>query len=141
MTHSGLCVMFAVIVLATGRDLPRNRVTEFTAGLASGTFALVASIGGPPIALLYRNAKGPTLRSNLAAVFIVGLLITIGTRVLADRLTTSDVVVAAFLLPAILLAGIASGPLAKRIEGSVLRVTVLLVASLAAVGLFWRTFA
>ena len=48
--------------------------------------------------------------------------------------------IAVFLLPAVLLAGAASGPLGRRVEGPGLRGAVLVVASLAAVGLLWRAF-
>jgi uncharacterized membrane protein YfcA len=134
-------VMLAVLVMASGRQLARNPYTKFSTGVVSGTFALLASIGGPPLALLYRDAKGPVLRANLAAVFVIGLTITIAARVLASAIVVSDVILAAWLLPAVLLGAYASGPLGSRVEGAVLRRAVLVIASLAAVGLMWRAVA
>ena len=37
----------------------------------------VSSIGGPPLALLYRDAQGDSLRSTLAFIFAVGHVLTI----------------------------------------------------------------
>ena len=85
ITGAALDVMIAVIVLiavaiiASGYHVSRHPGTDFTAGVFSGTSSLVASIGGPPLALLYTNAEGETIRSSLAAVFSVGILITVGS--------------------------------------------------------------
>ena len=131
-------VLCAVALLSTGFVIKRTAVAKFSAGVVSGTFALVASIGGPPLALLYRDAKGPTLRANLAAVFVVGLCLTIATRVVAAAINMDDVIIAAWLMPALLLGAALSGPISKRVEGPALRTGVLVLASLAAIGLIVR---
>ncbi|MFN3201551.1 MAG: TSUP family transporter [Bradymonadia bacterium] len=133
-----LVVMSAVVVMSTGRGIPRNRVTEFLTGVTSGAMALVSSIGGPPIALLYRNAPGATLRSSLAAVFSVGVLITLVTRGAAGEISRSDLVLGACLLPAMFLGLKVSNSLKGRVEGTPLRIGILVVASLAALGLLVR---
>lgn len=133
-----LVVLSAVAAMSTGRGVPRNGLTEFTAGVTSGAMSLVSSIGGPPIALLYRDAPGPTLRASLAAVFTVGVLITTTSRALAGEITRSDVILGACLLPAMLLGLRLSHAFKGRVEGRPLRIAVLVVASLSAVGLLAR---
>lgn len=131
-------VVVAVVIMGSGREVARTRWTKFGAGVVSGTFAMVASIGGPPLALLYGKSKGETLRANLAAVFVLGLLVTIAVRQAAGAIHTTDVILAAWLLPAVLLAAYVSGPLSSRVEGPPLRRAVLLISSLAAIGLLLR---
>ncbi|MBV71957.1 MAG: hypothetical protein CMH52_11555 [Myxococcales bacterium] len=131
-------VMIAVMSLTLVKRIPRNALTELLAGTVSGTGALVSSIGGPPLALLYRDSGGGTLRSSLATIFIIGLFVTIGARVSGDLITETDVFLAAFLLPAIGIGFYASRFLIGRIEGEPFRRAVLTVASVSAVGLMIR---
>ena len=132
------CVLSAVLALATGAAIPRNKVTEFIAGAVSSVGSVVSSIGGPPIALLYRGAKGPTLRASLAAVFAVGLIMTLTARGVSGEITLLDLQIAAILAPAILLALWLSGRVAHRVEGPLLSRMVLVLAAIAAVILMIR---
>lgn len=135
----GTVVLGAVLVLASGVRVRRNALTQFTAGTLSGISGLLASIGGPPLALLYRDAKGATIRASLAAVFTMGIVITITTRTIAGEITATDLRVAVLLFPA-LLVGYAGGQrLAGRFEGKPLRVAILVMSAIAALGLFVRS--
>jgi len=134
----GAFVLCAVAILASGATVRRTTATKVTAGVASGILGMVSSIGGPPLALLYRDARGDTMRATLAAIFSIGLLITVTMRALAREISWLDVRVTLWLLPALLGGFIASRWLRGRVEGRPLRVTVLLVAALAAVGLLVR---
>lgn len=119
-------------------DTP-SKGMRFAAGWVSGTSSYVASIGGPPIALLYRNASGPTLRATLAAVFAVGLCITLTSRTAAGHISLDDVRVAAALQPFVFLGLWSSRWLKPRVEGPRLRSAVLVVSGAAAVALALRT--
>ncbi|MEZ4254216.1 MAG: sulfite exporter TauE/SafE family protein [Polyangiales bacterium] len=127
-------VLGAVALLASGRSLKRTHATEFVVGVVSGVMAFVAAIGGPPLALLYRDAKGPTLRATLSAVFALGSLITIIARLLAGQLTWLDVEIALWLLPALVLGVWVSRFLVAHVEGDTLRRAVLGLAAFAGVG-------
>ncbi|MEE2757504.1 MAG: sulfite exporter TauE/SafE family protein [Myxococcota bacterium] len=131
-------VMIAVISLTLIQRIPRNAMTELIAGTVSGTGALVSSIGGPPLALLYRDSGGGTLRSSLATIFIIGLFVTIGARVSGGLISQTDIVLAVFLVPAIGVGLYASRFLIGRIEGEPFRKAVLAVASVSAIGLMVR---
>ncbi len=131
-------VLFAVAVLSTGYDIPRNRGTQLLAGTASGLMSYVSAIGGPALALIYRDAAGDTLRASLATVFSVGLVITLGARLGTGQISWTDAHIAACLLPAIFAGLFLSRLLAGRIEGRPLRGAILVVATLAAVGLLLR---
>ncbi len=134
----GGSVLVAVLVFSTRIQVGRNPVTEVASGIASGAGGMVSSIGGPPLALLYRNERGETIRANLAAIFAIGLVISIIGRVLAHRILRVELLLAVAMLPA-LFAGVAmSGRFLGKVEGVLLRRSVLAVSGLAAVALLLR---
>lgn len=133
-------VLLAVATLTLVDTVPRNRTTELLAGTASGTGALVSSIGGPPLALLYRDSGGGTLRSSLAAIFMIGLVITLSARITGGLITQDDVVLGACLLPATALGLYISRFLIGRIEGAPLRKAIIIVATFSALTLGYRAF-
>ncbi len=131
-------VILGVAIVVTHGSFRRTPAREFGAGVASGTMAMVSAIGGPPIALLYRNDEGPTVRANLGLVFSVGLCITISVRAAAGEVSWDEVAIGAALLPAVLLGLRASGVLIPRVDGSRLRNAIVLVAGVAALMLLAR---
>lgn len=134
----GLMVLAGVVVLASGISVKRTPVTQFSAGMASGTTGLVASIGGPPTALLYSTAEAATIRATLAAVFSIGVSISIGMRYATGNAGIEDLKVAAVLLPAMLVGWLASTLLKDRVPKRGVRMGVLAVSAVAAVALVTR---
>jgi uncharacterized membrane protein YfcA len=131
-------VMAAVLIFALGLRVPRTPVTGFAAGTASGVTGLVASMGGPPLALLYRQSNGAAMRASLAVVFSVGLGVSIAARSATGNVSGDDLVMAGLLAPA-LAGGLAlSTRLKGRIEDAVLRAAVLWVSGISAVVLAIR---
>lgn len=134
-------VLIAVVIIGSGYHVSRNPGTDFTAGVFSGTSSLVASIGGPPLALLYTSADGETIRSSLAAVFSVGILITVGVRAFSGNITSSDLRVAAVLFPALVVGYFLSNPIKDRVSNRQLKGAILVLSGLAAIGLLIRAAA
>jgi uncharacterized membrane protein YfcA len=131
-------VLIGVAVIGSGYHLTRTPYTDFGAGVLSGVSGLVASIGGPPLALLYSRDDGPTRRSNLAVIFTMGLAITLGARILSGNISWYDVRVAAVLFPAVALGYAASIRFRSRIPQTVARSAILVLSFAAAVGLIVR---
>lgn len=130
-------VVLLGVAASAGRfaTITPTKPLQCLAGVVSGITSYAASIGGPPLALLYRNSAGPTLRSTLAVIFSFGLMITITTRVAAGHLGWRDAQVAACLIPGVLGGLLLSRHLAGRLEGPALRSAVLWVAALSALAL------
>lgn len=131
-------VLVAVVIIATGVHIRRSPPSEFGAGLLSGVSGLVASIGGPPLALLYTRDEGAVVRSNLAAIFSIGMTITIAARVLSGNISWGDVQIGLILLPAVLVGYMVSLRFKDRVSQSFVRGSILLIATLGAVGLVIR---
>ncbi len=132
-------VLVGVAIVASGFVIRLNPFTKLTAGVASGTMGLVASIGGPPLALLYRDVEGGKLRSSLNAIFAIGILFSISVRGVTGEISTDDVRVALFLMPAAFLGLWLSRYFTDQIEGAALKNGVLALSALAAIGLLFRS--
>lgn len=131
-------VLIAVSIIASGLHVRRQPATEFGAGLFSGVSGLVASIGGPPLALLYTRDEGAVVRSNLAAVFVIGLTITLLARVVSGNIDWEDVRIAAVLLPALAAGYLASSLLKDRVSQKTVRNAILVLSLIGAAGLIVR---
>lgn len=113
-----LAVLFGSLVLvaaAFSALLPgvelRGR-TRLAAGVASGVMGTAGAVGGPPLALVYRDRPGPVLRSTLALSFFLGLLISLAALGIAGRIEGWQAVLALKLVP-----GLAAGLLASGLTG------------------------
>ena len=135
----GVLVLFAVLAMSIGWVIPYNRVGQFFTGLASGTTGTSTGIGGPPLGMLYRDRKGPELRSTLGTIFVVGLTINLVTLALSGQFTLQDLQLGAVVVPPSLVGFAASTRLRHRIEGEPLRKAVLVLSSAAAIALLART--
>lgn len=134
-------VLAAVAIIASGSHVARTRGTQFGAGLFSGVSGLVASIGGPPLALLYAKDEGPVVRSNLAIVFVVGLTITITARIMSGNMTWDDARVAAILFPALGAGFLTSLFVKDKVSQTAVRSGILALSLFGAAGLILRAVA
>jgi uncharacterized protein len=134
----GVVVIGAVLVIGSGVHVKRNTANQFGAGVASGATSMVASIGGPPTALLYTSAEAATLRSTLAAVFTVGVVFTVAVRAATGHVSSNDFEVAGVLLIPVLAGWWLSTRLKDRLPQRGVRFGVLALSSVAAAGLIVR---
>src|SRR3546814_12225619 len=71
--------------------LPVRPSTQLVAGVVSGVTGTAAGIGGPPLALLYQHRPGSTIRSTLAAAFLVATALSLATLAVAGEVGSSRV--------------------------------------------------
>jgi len=135
----GGMVLVAVVVMAFGAAVPFNAKTQFLAGFISGTTGTATAVGGPPLAMLYRERKGPELRSTLAVVLLAGLSINLATLAIRGQISTDQLTMGLLLIPPSLLGFLGSHSLRKYIDGEPLRWAILIISSFAAVSLLART--
>jgi uncharacterized membrane protein YfcA len=98
-------------------------------------------MGGPPAALLFKDSHGATVRASLALFFSGGLAVTVLFRILAGRITSDDLLLAALMLPGLVAGYLLSSRLRHRFDGDAIRPAILSVSMLAAAGLLIRAFA
>lgn len=136
----GVVVIGGTIIFSTNLNVRRTPVTQFVVGVVAGVTGLISAIGGPPVALLYRDARGPELRANLAAIFALGVILSIITRAIGAQITEKDLWLTLILSPALALGIFSSTYLTKYFEGPALKISVLILCGLAGAGLIFRSF-
>ncbi|TYB68499.1 sulfite exporter TauE/SafE family protein [Nonomuraea sp. PA05] len=128
-------VLIAVVLTARALSVPRNGYTITSAGFVSGITGTATGIGGPPIALVYQNAKGPQIRATLAMFFFLSAAQSLVILQLVGELPGQALLVGGVLIVPMVLGFLVSGPLRRYLDGGKVRVAVLTVAALSAVGL------
>jgi uncharacterized membrane protein YfcA len=134
----GTVVLLAVAIIGTGIHVQRTPATKFGAGVAGGITGLVSSIGGPPVALLYSAEEAARIRSTLAAIFTIGVSITVTVRFATGNVTMSDIAVSAFLFPAVVIGYLVSLRFRDRMPRRAVRAAILIISALAGGALIGR---
>ena len=93
----GAIVFFAGVATFYEWTLERNNQTSWIAGSLSGIFAMIAGVGGPPIAILYRGASGKEFRPSLNAVFTFGIIITLSLLFISGEIYRDHIVLILYL--------------------------------------------
>jgi uncharacterized protein len=133
LTFGVATLLTAAAMALSGVSFQITRSRELSVGFVSGVMATTAGIGGPPVAVFYSHRSGPHLRATMAAVLLLGNLMSLGGLAFAGRLRMVDFAVSALLLLP-LAAGLA---LSRRaiafVDAGRIRPAVLTVSTVAAV--------
>lgn len=134
----GGLVLVAVVIVGFGRPINRTPASEFVVGAASSAGAVVAAIGGPPIALLYKDEKGSVARASLALIALVGNIMAIGIRLCIEPLDTFPIFLGLMAIPSVAIGVFLSRFAHAAVEGVWLRRVILLLCTVSGVGLLIR---
>ena len=144
LPERGLSILFAVLVLTgvvlmgAGWHLRPSRPHLAGIGAASAFMGTISGIGGPPIALAFQRADGPTLRGTLSRFFLVGGLISVATFAVVGRLGVDAVAPTVALLPGTLSGFALSAPVARHLDRRSARPVVLALSALSALAVLAR---
>jgi uncharacterized membrane protein YfcA len=134
----GLGVLSCVLLsLLSWRPHPRPGLL-LLAGLVSGAGGTAASIGGPPLALLYQQAPGPRLRGTIGGYFVLGSIISLVALAAAGQVTGESLSKTVVLVPFLLVGFALSGPAGRVLDNGWTRRAVLAVAAVSAALLLGR---
>ena len=95
-------VLFGVLLTSLGWVPTPRRRNLVLAGATSGVLGTATSIGGPPMALVWQNSSGPTLRGTMSGFFLVGSVISIVVLALTGAVHADTFRTCALLIPAML---------------------------------------
>jgi uncharacterized protein len=126
-------LLAAVVSVSAGWRLEVTRPREVAAGAVSGLTGTAAALGGPPLALLYRESTGSVLRPTLAGIWLVGTVPVLIALAVAGSLTRSQLAVGGWLGVAMVLGLTAAAPGVARVDDAMLRRLVLGWAAVGAV--------
>jgi len=134
----GVLVLVAVAISVCGlRIMPTPRAM-LVGGTASGVMGTMASLSGPPIALVFQNAEPARARATLGAFFFVSYLISVTAIAAVGHFGRHELVLAAVLLPGVAIGLWLGRYLAGRVDARRLRVALLAISTLSAVSLLLR---
>jgi uncharacterized membrane protein YfcA len=122
----------ALLSMVAWRPRP-SPVTLLGAGFVSGVSGTAASIGGPPVALLYQNQTGPRVRATMAAYFTAGTVLSLAGLLVGGQVGGEHVVAAGTLLPFVVAGFLLSGPARRLLDRGWVRPAVLAVSIAGAV--------
>lgn len=125
----GILVLLAVAVSLAGLQVSRSPKVMASAGAISGFMGTTATIGGPPIALVYQRESGPYIRSTLARFFLVATAFAVVAQVWSGRLGVDELWAGLALYPGILAGFLLSRPLLPVLDAGWTRGAVLTVAA------------
>jgi uncharacterized membrane protein YfcA len=137
----GLSVLAGVAFGATRIRLSPTPRVLLGAGLLSGIFGTIASVGGPPLALVYQHAPGPRLRGTLAGYFIVGALMSLAALIWIGRYGADELLWTLLLLPGTLLGFVCSSRFTGWVDAGRTRRAVLGITIAAGVAAVLRSLA
>lgn len=146
VSADALAVIIAVLVLIMIALLAGDRVkvapsdrSVSLAAVAGGFAGTTAGIGGPPMALVYKDAGGPAVRGSLAAYFVLSSPVTLIALAIAGRFGWLELAAGLILLPVSAAGFLASGPLLPIVDRGATKPAILSVSALAALTLLGRT--
>jgi uncharacterized membrane protein YfcA len=129
----GVLVLVAVGLSALRWQPEPTPPALVVAGAASGFLATAASIGGPPMALLYTRADGAKLRSTLSVFFVAVAAVSLAALAAVGRFDGHDLLVAAAFAPGVLAGFLLSSPLRPLVDRGGARPAILGLSAVAAV--------
>ncbi len=137
----GLMVLGAVMLLMVGLRVAITPLTLAASGVVSGFMGTISSIGGPPIALVYRDAPVRQFRATMSMQLCIGGALSAAGFALASGVTRELVYATLLLLPGSLLGYHASGYNLARVNQRALNVAVLSISGGAGLVVILRALA
>lgn len=128
----GAIVLVAVALSLSGLRLPLTTRTLLGTGFVSGVMGTMTSIGGPPMAIVYQDARGPELRATLNTYFAFGSAMSIPALALAGHFGVQQAIDGALLLPATAIGFALSGATRSFLDRGRTRAAVLATATVSA---------
>lgn len=126
-------VLIALGIMASGWKLPITRRTLLGVGFMSGVLGTAASIGGPPLAMLYMHSDGGRVRGTLSGIFVAGTLLSVAALVVSGKFGLLEVKLTGLLVPGVIAGFLLSRRTARIADNGYLRPTIIAVSALAAV--------
>lgn len=134
----GVLILIGVVLSAGGLRPALNARNSILAGAASTYMGTITAVGGPPIALIYQNQKGPLVRANMSAFFLVASFFSIAALVVSGYLGQRELQLFAVTFPGVLIGFWLSGKLVNRMPFDGLRPVILGIAAVAGVAALVR---
>ena len=136
----GVFILSAVGMSLSGFRFDPIRPVLVVAGMLSGLLGTVASVGGPPMALVYQHAEGARIRSTMSGFFLLGTILSLGALWYVGRFGVHEIQLTLVMLPSVLPGFVLSKWTAVYVDRGYVRPAVLSVAAGAGLLVIIRQF-
>lgn len=133
-----LTVLFAVAVSLGNLRVARTPRSLLVAGVASGTMGTATSVGAPPMALLYQDAPGATLRGTLSGFSLLGAAGSLVALTAVGELGRFELRAGLLLVPPMLVGYALSAAVARYLDQGRSRRAVLVLCAASSMFLLGR---
>ena len=137
---SGVFILSAVGMSLSGVRFDPIRPVLVVAGMLSGLLGTIASVGGPPMALVYQHAAGARIRSTMSGFFLLGTILSLGALWYVGRFDVYEIQLTLVMLPSVLTGFVLSKWTAVYVDRGYVRPAVLSVAAGAGLLVIIRQF-
>lgn len=134
----GTIILVAVLLSVIGFRPALSAQSSLIAGGLSGYMGTITAVGGPPMALIYQNEKGPLVRANLSAFFVASSLITVAALIPLGHIGTDELKLVTMTAPGVLFGFWLSRHLIHRLAFNALRPIILAIAGMAGASALMR---
>ncbi len=128
----GVMILLAVAISSSGVHLRLKPSNLLGIGSLSGFMATSVGVGGPPLAILYQKERGKKIRGTLAAIFLIGTLMSIISLVIIGRFGLRELYLSVISFPAMIAGFYLSGKTANYLDRGFTRPAVLIVSTISA---------
>ncbi len=134
----GVLVLVVALASAYAPQFDANPRNLFVAGLLTGVSGTSAAVGGPFVAMTLQHEDPAMIRATLAAFFTFGSVASLLGLVIAGELTGTQVQWGLIFVPFLVVGFFAAGPVIRRLDGSRLRVAMLVFCVVSGVSIILR---
>ena len=135
-----LVILLSLIIFISGIKVKMSNSNLIFVGAISGFMGTTTSIGGPPMALLYQDKKGPRIRGTLSGIFMIGTIIALISLIIINKFWLPELLVSLLLMPGIFIGYFFSRYSSKFIDKGYIRPVILIVSALTSIVLILRYF-
>jgi uncharacterized membrane protein YfcA len=143
--HKTISFILAGLVLAgvglslTGLHFPPKRWILFLAGFVSGIGSVLASIGGPPVALVNQDMEPKKLRATLSGFFMLSGFFALLGLIPSGRLGAVEFHLTMWLFPGVVVGFLISTFFIGKLRGGATRYLLLTLSAISALILIGQT--
>ena len=98
----------------------------------------ITAVGGPPIALIYQNQKGPLVRANMSAFFLLASFLSLAALLASGYLGQRELWLFITTLPGVIAGFLLSALFVNRMPFEWLRPIILAIAAIAGAAALFR---
>jgi len=134
----GALILTGVALSVGGLKPQLNARNSILAGAASTYMGTITAVGGPPIALIYQNQKGPLVRANMSAFFLLASFLSLAALLASGYLGQRELWLFITTLPGVIAGFLLSALFVNRMPFEWLRPIILAIAAIAGAAALFR---